>query len=69
MSGHVTEKKMFTHHGQIVGTFEYMSPDQAGLNQWHIDARTSARHGHHQEHHEHNDQHRRGGLFSHCSAS
>jgi hypothetical protein len=31
---------MFTHHGQIVGTLESMSPEQARLNQWGIDARS-----------------------------
>jgi eukaryotic-like serine/threonine-protein kinase len=27
----LTEKTLFTHFGQIVGTFEYMSPEQAEI--------------------------------------
>jgi serine/threonine protein kinase/tetratricopeptide (TPR) repeat protein len=36
----LTEKTIFTHYGQIVGTLEYMSPEQANLNQWDIDTRS-----------------------------
>ncbi len=37
---HLTEKTMFTEFGQVVGTIEYMSPEQAKLNQLDIDTRT-----------------------------
>ncbi len=33
-------RTMFTQYGQIVGTFEYMSPEQARFNQLDIDTRT-----------------------------
>jgi len=36
----LTEKTVFTHYGQIVGTLEYMSPEQANLNQLDIDTRS-----------------------------
>ena len=36
----LTEKTMFTEYGQILGTLEYMSPEQAELNQLDIDTRT-----------------------------
>ena len=36
----LTEKTMFTALGQIVGTLEYMSPEQAKVNQRDIDTRT-----------------------------
>ncbi len=36
----LTEKTMFTEYGQIVGTLEYMSPEQANLNQLDIDTRS-----------------------------
>ncbi len=36
----LTDKTMFTQYGQLVGTFEYMSPEQAKLNQMDIDTRT-----------------------------
>lgn len=36
----LTEKTLFTEFGQVVGTLEYMSPEQAELNQLDIDTRT-----------------------------
>ncbi|MFC1765458.1 protein kinase [Planctomycetota bacterium] len=36
----LTEKTLFTHYAQIVGTPEYMSPEQAELNEMDIDIRT-----------------------------
>jgi WD40 repeat protein/serine/threonine protein kinase len=36
----LTERTMFTQVGQIVGTLEYMSPEQAELNQLDVDTRT-----------------------------
>ncbi len=38
--GRLTEKTMFTGLGQIVGTIEYMSPEQANRNQLDIDTRS-----------------------------
>jgi tetratricopeptide (TPR) repeat protein len=35
----LTEKTMFTQFGQIMGTLEYMSPEQAEMNQLDIDTR------------------------------
>jgi eukaryotic-like serine/threonine-protein kinase len=39
-SQRLTEKTMFTALGQVVGTLEYMSPEQAKLNQLDVDIRT-----------------------------
>jgi serine/threonine protein kinase len=36
----LTDKTMFTEFGQIVGTLQYMSPEQAEMNQLDIDTRT-----------------------------
>lgn len=36
----LTEKTIFTEIGQIVGTLEFMSPEQAKLNQLDVDTRT-----------------------------
>jgi WD40 repeat protein/serine/threonine protein kinase len=36
----LTEKTLFTRHGQIVGTFEYMSPEQATLDTLDVDTRS-----------------------------
>ncbi len=36
----LTDKTMFTEIGQVVGTLQYMSPEQAEMNQLDIDTRT-----------------------------
>jgi eukaryotic-like serine/threonine-protein kinase len=36
----LTERTMFTEFGQLLGTFEYMSPEQAKLNQLDVDTRS-----------------------------
>jgi serine/threonine protein kinase len=36
----LTEKTMFTQYGQIIGTLEYMSPEQAKVNQLDVDTRS-----------------------------
>jgi serine/threonine protein kinase/WD40 repeat protein len=36
----LTDKTLFTRHGQVVGTFEYMSPEQATLDALDVDTRS-----------------------------
>jgi hypothetical protein len=36
----LTEKTMFTQYGALVGTFEYMSPEQAEMNAFGVDTRS-----------------------------
>ncbi|MEM9411815.1 MAG: serine/threonine-protein kinase, partial [Planctomycetota bacterium] len=36
----LTEETMFTEHGRLVGTLQFMSPEQAGSNELDVDART-----------------------------
>jgi len=40
ISQKLTERTMFTQYGQIVGTLDYMSPEQASFNQLDVDTRT-----------------------------
>lgn len=40
ISHRLTAKTLFTEHGQIVGTLEYMSPEQAQFNQLDVDTRS-----------------------------
>ena len=39
MAGPLTEKTIYTEHGQIIGTPEYMSPEQAEMTNQDIDTR------------------------------
>jgi serine/threonine protein kinase/tetratricopeptide (TPR) repeat protein len=39
-STRLTERTMFTQYGQIIGTFEYMSPEQAETSQLGVDTRS-----------------------------
>jgi tetratricopeptide (TPR) repeat protein len=39
-STRLTEQTMFTQYGQIIGTFEYMSPEQAEMSQLGVDTRS-----------------------------
>src|SRR2546425_1414426 len=36
----LTEKTLFTQYGTLVGTFEYMSPEQAEMNAFGVDTRS-----------------------------
>lgn len=36
----LTQRTMFTHYGALIGTFEYMSPEQAEMNSLGVDTRS-----------------------------
>ncbi|MHC4955774.1 MAG: protein kinase domain-containing protein, partial [Planctomycetota bacterium] len=38
-AGTLTDRTMYTQFGQIIGTLEYMSPEQSKFNQLDIDTR------------------------------
>lgn len=40
MAHKLTDRTMFTEFGQVIGTLEYMSPEQAKLNQLDVDTRS-----------------------------
>ncbi len=40
MEQRLTEKTLFTQYGTLVGTFEYMSPEQAQMNAFGVDTRS-----------------------------
>ena len=40
MEQRLTERTMFTQYGALVGTFEYMSPEQAEMNAFGVDTRS-----------------------------
>jgi eukaryotic-like serine/threonine-protein kinase len=40
VSQRLTERTVFTQHGAIIGTPEYMSPEQAGATEFDVDTRT-----------------------------
>jgi serine/threonine protein kinase len=39
-AGRLTDRTLFTAFGQLIGTFEYMSPEQARFNQLDVDTRS-----------------------------
>ena len=40
LNSELTEKTVYTQYGQLIGTLEYMSPEQAKLNQLDVDTRS-----------------------------
>ncbi|HEX5471964.1 MAG TPA: serine/threonine-protein kinase, partial [Lacipirellulaceae bacterium] len=40
IAGRLTERTLFTEYGQLIGTVEYMSPEQSRLNQLDVDTRS-----------------------------